>query len=91
MDPKADPRRDFVRYASGAWLDHTPIPASEGDAGRFGELAHQLDQRLLRIIHDASRQHAAVGTPVQQVGDFTAPHPTSSAGTLWASSPSKPC
>lgn len=70
MDPKADPRRDFVRYASGAWLDRTPIPASEGDAGRFGELAHQLDQRLLRIIHDAARQQAAVGTPVQQVGDF---------------------
>lgn len=70
MDRQADPRRDFVRYASGGWLDRTPIPASEGDAGRFGELAHQLDQRLLRIIRDASRQRASAGTPVQQVGDF---------------------
>lgn len=70
MDLQADPRRDFVRYASGTWSDRTQIPASEGDVGRFGELAHQLDERLLRIIRDASRQRAAVGTPVQQVGDF---------------------
>jgi len=71
MDRRADPRRDFARYASGSWWDRTTIPASEGDVSMFSTLGHQLDARLLTIMRDAAQsRHPTVGSPEQQVGDF---------------------
>ncbi|MFO1313048.1 MAG: M13 family metallopeptidase [Burkholderiales bacterium] len=70
MDTRADPRRDFYRYAVGNWLDRTAIPASEPDIGAFNQLEINLDRQLVGLIKDAAAASAAPGSPRQQIGDY---------------------
>lgn len=71
MDLRADPRRDFYRYAAGGWLDRAVIPASEKQESQFADLTQAIDAKLLAIIRDAAA--APPGTtsgPLRQIGDF---------------------
>ena len=74
MDPSADPRKDFRRYAAGRWLDAAKIPA---DTVRISEVDVQMkvvEQQQLALLEEAARASltAPKGTPLQQVGDFYA-------------------
>ena len=70
MDKSVSPRKDFFRYANGAWLKRTQIPASEADVGGFTQLAANLDQKLSALIHEAAASKAPPGSPQQQIGDY---------------------
>ncbi len=70
MDKSVSPRKDFFRYANGAWLKRTQIPPSEADVGGFSQLAANLDQKLSSLIHDAAASRPPKGTPQQQIGDY---------------------
>ena len=62
MDPKTRPGDDFFRYANGAWLDRTPIPADkaavslrvyESDLAeaRQGQVDELGQQRRDQVVH----------------------------------------
>jgi putative endopeptidase len=70
MDPKANPRQNFYRYAVGGWLDRTAIPASESDVGGFSGLRANLDVQLIQLIKAAAATQAEPGSPRQQIGDY---------------------
>lgn len=71
MDRTVDPRRDFLRYAAGNWLRKTEIPASDPDIGGFSQLAHNLNDQLLKLIREAADMPPDKRDPLQQqVGDF---------------------
>ncbi|MCZ8253653.1 MAG: M13 family metallopeptidase [Hylemonella sp.] len=70
MDRSISPRKDFYRYANGAWLRSTQIPPSEADVGGFTQLAANLDQKLSALIHEAAASKAPRGSPRQQIGDY---------------------
>lgn len=71
MDPHADPRRDFYRYAAGGWLDRAVIAATEKQASQFADLTLAIDAKLLAIIRDAAAAApGAAGEPRRQIGDF---------------------
>ncbi len=70
MDRSISPRKDFYRYANGAWLRRTQIPPSEADVGGFTQLAANLDQKLSALIHEAAASKALQGSPRQQIGDY---------------------
>ncbi|HYO29145.1 MAG TPA: hypothetical protein VER37_01075 [Thermomicrobiales bacterium] len=50
IDPAADPRQDFYRFANGGWLDRTEIPADEGQYGFFNELQDETTAQLLDLL-----------------------------------------
>jgi putative endopeptidase len=71
MDRSIDPRKDFYRYAAGAWLRRTEIAPTDPDVGSFTLLARELDKQLLALTKEAASAKAAPkGSPRQQVGDF---------------------
>ena len=74
MDRTADPKKDFVRYAAGKWIDAAVIPADTVRVSSLDLLARQVQQQIGAILAEAVKGSAtaAKGTPLQQVGDFYA-------------------
>ncbi len=74
MDPKADPRRDFRRYAAGRWTDAAVIPADSLRVSGIDVLKKQVEVQIGTLLDEAARASAtaARGSPTQQVGDFYA-------------------
>ena len=74
LDPTADPRQDFYRFAAGGWLDQAVIPDEDAQVGGFIGLFHLLNEQILSLLQDAADQSAdePEGTIVQQVGDLFA-------------------
>ena len=54
-DLKANPGDDFERYASGAWMDATEIPADKSQNGVGSELSDRNQERLQSIVTGASK------------------------------------
>jgi putative endopeptidase len=64
---------NFYKYANGAWLKKTEIPASEARWGSFSE----VDELRYKILHEvleesAADKNAKAGSNRQKVGDFYA-------------------
>ena len=72
MDRSADPRRDFYRYAAGAWLDRIERPSRLASLGVFDFMLEHLKAQLGEITEKAAAAAASApkGSPTQQVGDL---------------------
>lgn len=71
MDPKADPRKDFTRYAIGGWLDRKTIPDDKLQVTAANALLDTLDKRLLEIAKSSADATGATKTGnVKLVGDL---------------------
>lgn len=72
MDASVEAGDDFFRYANGAWLDNTEIPADRSNYGMFTELAIEAEQQIQDIILELGDASPANGTIEQKVGDLYA-------------------
>jgi len=74
MDLKADPRKDFRRYAAGRWLDAATIPSDTVRISGIDVLSKRVDVQIQSVLDEAMRASASAvrGSPTQQVGDFYA-------------------
>ena len=72
MDRKADPRKDFRRYAAGPWMDAAIIPSDTVRISSIDVLGKRVEIQVGAVLDDAARASttAAKGSPAQQVGDF---------------------
>lgn len=53
-DLAAKPGNDFERYASGAWIDKTEIPADRPSTGSFANLREDVQQEVQNLITKAA-------------------------------------
>jgi putative endopeptidase len=74
MDPTADPRQDFRRYAGGRWLDAAKIPSDQLEISGYLVMQETVQTQLRELLQEAARTSSAApkGSPAQQVGDFYA-------------------
>ena len=69
MDRSVQPGDDFFKFANGAWLDQTEIPADRSGYGTGAMLAEKTSQRVRELIEHAA-QTAAPGTEARKVADY---------------------
>jgi len=71
MDRSVRPGDDFFRYANGAWLAHTAIPADRSSYGGFNIADERAAARLAELIEGIA---AAAGAPADseqgKIADF---------------------
>ena len=72
MDLTIKPGDNFFKYVNGTWLANTEIPADKSTYGGFSVLADRSEERVRKIIEEASAVKAKVGTDEQKIGDFFA-------------------
>jgi putative endopeptidase len=71
FDRSVRPQDDLYRFAGGAWLAHTEIPADRSNYGSFIILDDQAQEEVRQLIVAASTQsNRPVGSAAQKVGDF---------------------
>lgn len=70
IDTTVAPGDDFFDYANGRWIKDNPIPPEESSWGIGNLVVNENLQRLREISENASKQHAAKGSPEQKIGDF---------------------
>lgn len=72
MDPSADPRQDFYRYAVGGWLDRVERPEKFPKYGIFAITGKLVQAQVGAILSGAAEEAATApeGSPIQLVGDF---------------------
>ncbi|HEY2733378.1 MAG TPA: M13 family metallopeptidase N-terminal domain-containing protein, partial [Polyangiales bacterium] len=56
LDKSADPCTDFYRFACGAWLDRTQIPADKPQYGTFNEIQDRNEALLHDILEHAAHE-----------------------------------
>jgi putative endopeptidase len=69
MDTTIRPGADFNRYANGAWLKNTPIPADRTSYGAF-HLLHDRSQENLRTIIEESVANPTSSPDAARIGAF---------------------
>jgi putative endopeptidase len=72
MDPATAPGNDFFRYANGAWLNATEIPADRASYGSSEILADLTTRQVNELLEQAAARHAPQGSEAQQVADYYA-------------------
>jgi putative endopeptidase len=72
MDPATAPGNDFFRYANGAWLNATEIPADRASFGSSEILADLTTRQVNELLQQAAARHAPAGSEAQQVADYYA-------------------
>jgi putative endopeptidase len=72
MDLSVKPGDNFFKYVNGTWLANTEIPADKSTYGGFSILADRSEERVRKIIEEASSVNAAMGSDEQKIGDFFA-------------------
>ncbi|SNT39728.1 endothelin-converting enzyme Metallo peptidase. MEROPS family M13 [Granulicella rosea] len=69
MDKSVKPGDDFYRYANGAWLDRTVIPADRTSIGSFSLVANVTDKRVAGIVAEAAA-HPERSADDRKMGDL---------------------
>lgn len=69
-DLSVDPGNDFFRYANGAWLANTQIPADRTRWGTFDILRDKSDRDQRAIIEEVAASGGAPGTVQQKIADY---------------------
>ena len=67
MDTTVAPGDDFFRYANGAWLRTTAIPADRSTYGAFNIAAERASAAIDAVVHGATT--APAGTDLRRAGD----------------------
>ena len=62
LDPSVKPGDDFERYASGAWIDRTDIPADKPSVGSFVDLAERSQEQVRGLVTSPAAASAKYGT-----------------------------
>jgi putative endopeptidase len=71
FDRSVRPQDDLYRFAGGAWLANTEIPADRSNYGAFSVLDDQARAEVKALIVAASEQpNRVAGSDAQKVGDF---------------------
>jgi putative endopeptidase len=70
MDLAASPKADFSRFAFGAWLQRSSIPADKSRWGAFDELAEYNWAAVRRTLETTAATHHPKGSVEQKVADF---------------------
>ena len=70
MDTTVRPGDDFFKYASGAWIKKTEIPASETGWGSFFTLYDDNQKNLHSILDDIIKKDHDKGSNEQKIGDL---------------------
>jgi predicted metalloendopeptidase len=71
IDRTVAPGDDFFRYANGAWLAATEIPADRSSYGTGAEVAELTAKRTADLIREAAEK-SAPGSDARRVGDYYA-------------------
>ncbi len=66
------PGDDFFRYANGAWLKATEIPADRAAYGPGAVLAELTTRRTAELIQHAAKAGAPAGSDERKIGDYYA-------------------
>jgi|SRR5580698_4709015 hypothetical protein len=90
-DRVTKPGDDFFRFANGAWLDRTQIPADKSAVGSAWTMSDLAEARL----HDMMEQFAAKATHQPsdlegKVGAFYSHSWTKRVSSNWVQNPSRP-
>lgn len=70
IDSSVKPGDDFYRYANGAWLARTEIPADRGGIGVFSVLADRSSKNVAAIIEAAAKSSAPAGSNERKIADL---------------------
>lgn len=72
MDPAVDPKVNFLRYASGGWLDRVRRPERLASYGIFDIVGERLKAQMKIVLAQAGAHVATApeGSPARQVGAF---------------------
>jgi predicted metalloendopeptidase len=71
MDPSVKPGDDFYKYANGAWIANTEIPADRASYGVLAQVAELTAKRVVELIQQAGA-NAAEDTDAKKIGDYYA-------------------
>lgn len=69
MDRGVEPGDDFYRYANGAWMDTTEIPADRSSYNSFTRIALETERQVRDIVEGAAKDRTAEGD-LRKVGDY---------------------
>jgi putative endopeptidase len=71
FDRGVRPQDDLYRFAGGAWIANTPIPADRSNYGAFIILDDQAQEEVKQLVLESSTQaNRPAGSDAQKVGDF---------------------
>jgi len=70
MDTTVNPGDNFFLYASGNWIKHTDIPATEATWGSFYTLANDNQKNIKQLVEALSSKNNTTGSPQQMVNDL---------------------
>src|SRR5687767_9900621 len=71
FDRSVRPQDDLYRFAGGAWLNNTPIPADRSNYGAAAILDDRAKEEVRQLIVAASEQpNRPAGSDAQKVGDY---------------------
>ena len=72
MSPGVKPGNDFYRYANGAYIARTTIPADRAGVGLFTTLFDQSRRNVAAIVKEAAQSRAAAGSNERKIADLYA-------------------
>src|SRR6185503_12108367 len=72
MNPRVKPGDDFYRYANGAWIARTKIPADRSGVGVFTTLFDKRRKDVAGIVEEAARANAPAGSGKRKIADLYA-------------------
>jgi putative endopeptidase len=72
IDRSIKPGDDFYRFANGRWLAAVAVPAGQPSYGTSAMLLEKTNERVRKLIQEASAAKAVSGSVAQKVADYYA-------------------